>query len=108
MVAKVKVPNGRYNGGDVVWSHYWFTDDLCRVTIKGTAQGKVVVAHDVPNCLYYGAPDERINASQILCRSAAEWQRSEVPEGAEEVVEPVAEDLPEAGGPEGDQVPGAE
>lgn len=108
MESKVTVPSGRYKAGEVVWSHYWFTDDLCRVTIKGTDQGKVVVAHDVKNCLYCGAPDERIVASQIVARASADWHSGVVPEGAEEVVEPGPEELAQPTGPEDGQVGDAE
>jgi hypothetical protein len=106
--AIVRVPNGRYRTGDVAWAHHWLTDDLCRVTIKGLDRGKVVVAHDVPSCPYFGAPDERLNASQLVDRASADWAAGEVVEGAEELVEPGADQLADAGGAEEQEVGQAE
>lgn len=108
MISTVTVPSGRYKTGDVVWTHYWYTDNLCRVTIKGAQQGKILVSHDIEEDPYFGAPDERISVSQILAKVSPDWHGSVVPEGAEEVVEPGAGQLPEAGGAEEDEVEEAE
>ena len=103
MISTVTVRSGRYKTNDKVWVHYWYTDELAQVTIKGAQQGKILVSHDIEDCPYFGAPDERISVSQILAKVSADWLGGVVPEGTEEVVAPGPEDLAQPAGTEDGQ-----